>query len=342
MRIFIIFLLLSLSLSCKPSEVDMRFQTIQNVNTIDWASLNQDGSLITMGSVNTTNGKETIILYEIKTKSLQTIWESDAPTRHAAFHPSNPALVACLDEASVGLVDITTGNTIFRLTFDFEYARSVGFSIDGKLLFAVVTNLNPKPPVDWDVRVQGPYDVSEIYKIDIATHALVDKISIENEFVTAANFSLTRNYVGLRYLDGKADIWDLDNNQCVRSVVHNQGDKCIVLLDDGTFLTDAFPVKDGTSIANVVMWDEKTGNVLKKFSPHRMQLCNMGIIQNKNNEQYILSGGQDNVVHLWSLDTGKVIWSKHDKKWFYVVAVSGNRHRAVINAVGSPIIIDFW
>jgi hypothetical protein len=343
MRISIIFLLFSLFLGCNPSGIDMHFRTIQDIKALDWASLNQDGSLIAMGSVKTVNGKEAIVLYDLKTENLQTIWESDVYTRHATFHPSNPALVACLDEGSVGIVDRTTGKTLFRLISDFEYARSVGFSRDGKLLFTVVASLKHKPPVAWDRQTQGPYSISEIHKIDITTHTLVDKISIENEFVTAANFSLSHNYVGLRYMGGKAEVWDLNNNQCIQSVMHNQGDKCIVLLDDDTFLTDGFPAKDGSSIANVVMWDIKTGNVLKKFNPHQMALYNMGILRNKNNEQYVLSGGQDNLVCLWNLDSGKVIWSKRKKGALgYIVAVSSNGHRAVIDALDTPVIIDFW
>jgi WD40 repeat protein len=66
----------------------------------------------------------------------------------------------------------------------------------------------------------------------------------------------------------------------------------------------------------------------------------MGIIYDKNGNKYILSGSEDRQAKLWSLDTGKVLWSKR-YGFDVTVAASGDGRRGVIRTEKDPVIVDF-
>jgi WD40 repeat protein len=339
--IIFVFLFLFLSLIQGCYQDNMRIQTIKGGGTIDWASLNQDGSLITMGSVDSKSGKESIVLYDVTTKQLHTIWESEQMILNATFHPLKSNYIACCDTIKVVLIDWKDDKVLFQIPIEDGFIPGMAFSQDGLYLFIVHSYFSKKIPDGWDEIKNGPYCISEIIKIDVESQTVLEKIILENNIVQGTDIDTTRNIVGVRYLGGKAEIWDLNHGKCIQSIIHRRGRDCILFVDDNHFLTDAFPDHPSLRLDNnVIMWNIKDGSRVRGYCPHEMELSGIGIVYNKNNERFILSGSKDRRACLWNLDTGKIIWSKRFRDEVRI-GVSKDGRRAVLGSFGDPILIEF-
>jgi WD40 repeat protein len=334
-----VFLFLFLIQGCYQD--NMRFQTIKGIDTIDWASLNRDGSLIIMGSVDSKNGKDSIVLYDVTTKQFRTIWESEQMIQRATFHPLKSNYIACCDEINIVLIDWKDDKVLFQIPIEDGFIPGMAFSPDGLYLFIVHSYFSEKFPDGWDETKNGPYCVSEIIKIDVESQTVLEKIILKNEIVEGTDIDTVRNIAGIRYMGGEAEIWDLNHGKCIQSVTHIRGSKCILFVDDNHFLTDAYPDHPSLGLDNnVIMWNIKDGSHVRGYRPHKMELSGIGIVYNKKGERFILSGSADRRACLWNLDTGKIIWSKRFR--FDVrVRVSKDGHRAVLASFGDPILVEF-
>jgi hypothetical protein len=319
----------------------MRLRTIKGIGTVNWVSLNSDGSLIIMGSVNSKNKKETIVLYDVTTKQLSTIWENNQSMRIAVFHPLKSNYIAFCDDTNVVLIDWKDNKVLFQIPIERGYTPGMAFSPDGLDLFIVHSYFSERITEGWDKIKNGHYCVSEIIKIDVESQTVLEKIILTNGIVEGTDIDTVRNIAGIRYMGGEAEIWDLNHGKCIQSVIHIRGSKCILFVDDNYFLTDAFPDHPSLGLDNnVIMWNIKDGNQICGYRPHEMKLCGIGIVHNKNGERFILSGSEDRRACLWNLDTGKIIWSKRFR--FDVrVSVSKDGRRAVLASFGDPILLEF-
>jgi WD40 repeat protein len=343
-----ILMLFSTLTGCYGTKVPMHSTRVEGLGVVDWASCNDDASLIAFGYV------RSILLYDVKTQKIHTIWDSriwgsDTHGESVAFHPINANLIACCDQGSVGLVDWKAKKTLFRLQLEpvLGFLPGVSFSDDGSCLFVIHSfygNSN-NTPKEWDEEKQGVFCVSEILKIDIESQKIVDKIFLCNEIVNkGVDFDLAHRRFAVRTMGGKAEIRDLESGHCIQSVKHWNGDSCVKFIDDNTLITDGFPNKTehGYIKGNVVCWNIEIGKPSKIFNLHSMALTRngLGILLDKEGNKYVLSGGQDRRAILWNLDTGKIVWSK--RFGFDVrVATSANGKVAVICADGDPMIVTF-
>jgi WD40 repeat protein len=311
--------------SCSSNDVKVvvvQPQGLAGSGIVSWLSFSESGFYIALGG-GRINGKsfDGIAIYDCTKDKIVLIWEpqdwnSNVYGEAVAFHPFNSSFVFCCDQEHVGLVNWKEGKKIFRLPIEHGFVSGVAFSKDGSCVFVIHSFFAEKKPEGWNEEKQGPFCIAEILKIDIESQKIVKKIIVDNNKIHGVDFNPNRNLVALRYLNGKAEIWDLEEGRCLKQVQHFHGDKCIKFIDDDTFLTDGFP-RSGTATGvygNVILWNLKTGTPIRKFSIHSMDLNGgIGILYDKKGNKYILSSGNDNYAKLWNLDTGKIIWSKYYK-----------------------------
>ncbi|MDR1290149.1 MAG: hypothetical protein LBK06_03005 [Planctomycetaceae bacterium] len=309
---------------------------MKGIGVANWASLNYDGSLIAFG--NSLRHNRGITLYDVQSQTSCVIWDNKKYALGVAFHPSNADYIACCDVDNIGLVNWREQKVLFNLSFERNFASGIEFSDDGSKIYFIHSFFpEDKTPQDWDINKKGPYCISEILIIDIETKEVEDRIFLDNGIVHGTDFEIKHSLVALRYVGGKAEIWDLNKKICIQAVSHPHSSNCVIFVDEKTFLTEGLPTSD---FDNVIMWDIATGKKIKQFNVHQMELLGMGIICDKSGNKYVLSGNQHRLAKLWSLDTGKVIWSKRyggDVK----VATSGDCRRGVIRTEKEPVIVDF-
>ena len=205
-KIFILtyFSFLLLFIACNQSSIEMKTLTIKGIGIVDWATLNEDGSLAALGnghvngvSVFDTISNKTSVVWESKK------WNSNAIATGAAFHPFLKHYLACCDAESVGLVDLHTGHVLFRLTFEYGYAPGIDFSNDGSYVMVVHSYFNKKNmPENWD-HTRGVPVVSEVLFIDINTKNFSSRIELSPNIVTDASFNTNKDLLALRYLGGE-------------------------------------------------------------------------------------------------------------------------------------------
>jgi len=336
--LFAVGLLLIFALTGCQHNHDMRIQPIKGVGTIDWAVLNHDGSRIVMGSVKSPSGKEAIVLYDINDKTKQIIRESDHNMLCAAFHPIQQNILACCDSTSIALIDLETKTVAFHIPLEHGFIPGMAFSSDGTRLYVVHSYYSKSVPVDWDRTVKGPYSVTEIIEVDVAAGTVIDKLFIENGIAVGADFDMNNGQVGLRYMGGKCEIWSLDDQVCILLMTHIRG-RCFVFLGDEYFMTSGCPPAPA-SLEEVILWDRKTGNQVRAYSPHSMAVSRMGVVRDKNDKNLILSGGEDQQACLWDVEQGKLIWRKRFR-FFVGVGVSADGRRAVVHSFGDPLLLEF-
>jgi len=346
---------------CGPSVPGMKIRSVKigDINIVDWAVLNHDGSLAIISGTRDENGVDCAVLYNVDTYERKIIWRSGTRSVDGvAFHPFKSNIVACIDREHIGLVDLETDeitllhsfNDGHYLEYGHRYCSVVGFSMDGKLLYAVTSRLNALDvaPDDWNKDEQGPYCITEILTIDIESKEISDRMLLEGFFASAATISKTTSRVGIRGGNvaqrgsgGTAEIWDLVQKQLMQSVHHPGGSTSITFFDDFNFFTGSGPVWDPTmEWPNIIMWHIASGNHVGRFNIHRMDITSMGIVYDNIGRPYMLSGSQDRYVKLWCIWSGDIKWSSRygfDPK----VAVSGNGKRAMVFSDRVPMVIDF-
>jgi WD40 repeat protein len=309
---------------------------VKGIGVADWVSLNHDGSLIAFGNI--LHHNRGITLYDVQSQTSCVIWDNKKYALGVAFHPFNSDYIACCDVNNIGLVNRREQKVLFNLSFEHNFASGIEFSNDGSKIYFIHSFFpEDKTPQDWDINKKGSYCVSEILIIDIETKGVECRIFLDNGIIHGTDFDIEHGLVALRYVGGKAEIWDLNKKICIQSVSHPHSSNCVIFVDEKTFLTEGLPTSD---IDNVIMWDIATGKKIKQFNVHNMELLGMGIIYDKNGNKYVLSGNQHRRAKLWSLDTGEVIWSK--KYGCDIgVATSGDCRRGVIRTEKDPVIVEF-
>jgi WD40 repeat protein len=231
---------------------------------------------------------------------------------------------------------------LVRILVQRDCLPAISFSSDNLYLW-VAHSYFTDVPNRWDEVKMGTYCASEILKIEIQSQTIVDRIRLDNNKISVANFNQNRNRIALLYDDGQFEIWNLENGSCSQSVRHMCGDHCIKFIDDDTFLTDGDPRDniENCGTGNVVLWSIHSKQPLRIFNKlHRGKLWSIGIINDKEGNKYVLSGGQDGKAILWELDTGKIVWSKRCGGCVGI-ATSRDGRKAVISGKGDPILITF-
>ena len=260
----------------------------------------------------------------------------------AIFSPDCRRILTGSTDRTIKIWDIEDGKEIRTLPGHTSLVMDANFSPDGERI------------------VSGSYD--KTIKIwQASSGECIRTINGFSDGVFSVKFSPDGKYILSGSGDSSVKLFDAGNgqvinnylghNKAVRSVSFNQnGQNIISCSDDGTirlwevnsgkmvwsFSSDNNPVyacalsPNGSQILSTqgligVLWDIKTGTILKKYSGAANFISSIAV---GSNGKYAVSGSWDDSVMLWDIKTGKGIrtFSGHKDKVFAVAITPDNKY----------------
>lgn len=164
---------------------------------------------------------------------------------------------------------------------------------------------------------------------DVATGKEINRFKGHTQFVCSVAFSPGDHYVLSGSVGDGVRLWDVKTGKELRRLEHKHTIDRVAFSPDGSRLLSAS--RDGKD-QSVRVWDQTSGKELHSFQRHVRDATDASYIEAEvfsTDGRRILSGGWDNDMRLWDVDSAKEL--RHLKAPSYVeaVALSPDGRRAI-------------
>jgi len=224
-------------------------------------------------------GDNTIILWNLSGKLLNTLTGHEAAVNQLALSPDNQILASASDDNTVKLWDLN-GNLLRTLT-EHKYAvTNIAFSPDSKILASASNDSNI---ILWNTNGQ-------------LLHRLTWPPTGHKYAVTNIVFNPCGSILASASSDNTVNLWNLNSNLPQTLTGHKYAITSLVFSHDGQTLATAS--KDKT----IKLWNLQ-GKLLQTLTGHQAAVTSVVF---SNNDQTLASGSEDGTIKLWNLQ-GKLL-----------------------------------
>ena len=250
-----------------------------------------------------------------------------------AFSPDNSQLIKLSNGTSMVKYEVATGQTLSKFGSDFDDIRAVGYHSSGQYYMASdedsVWVFDQKDRLVSSFRVEGEINDVTFHPIEEQLVVAIDKIVSVMDFqgneINRFDGILNRSYTGLdydlgnyweryiakwvkykpaRFLSNKSFFVGKTGNKArkwsaksaaiqMEYLGHEKGILCFERIDDKTIAT-------GAGDGNIMIWNEATGQLIKKIKAHREPVFDIKL---SNDGQLLASSAWDGVINLWDTQT---------------------------------------
>lgn len=227
--------------------------------------------------------------------------------------------IALLSGNDINIVNSISGESFFKINEKIE-PKSIGFSPDGRVL--AIGNYKG------GIKLIGTENGNLIHNLKSFTHKITEiaisddnKILVSgntNDEVVVWNFSNSKGY---KVFNGHSDYAPIKITSDNQHIVTVNEDEQIYIRNintglikvrydfDGGYINDFDISDDGKELAvaceeGLFLFELYTGNVLKKYDGHGGSVNSVSFIPK---EDYLISGGDDNLVKLWAKNNSSEI-----------------------------------
>ncbi|MBV7333122.1 WD40 repeat domain-containing protein, partial [Chloroflexi bacterium TSY] len=279
-------------------------------------------------------------------KQLKTLTDHSQMVMAVAFSPDGQTLASASIDLTIRLWDVQTGKCLKILTGHTEHIRSVAF--------------RPVPKDHPEATARFPYGAPmlasssyhpTIYLWDLMAPSgsgfAFETLSGHTDSVFSVAFSPDGQMLVSGSMDKTVRLWDVQSGRCLKTLSDHS--------------TSVLCVASGDADATIKLWDVQTGMCLKTLLGHTSWIramvfrpipnstvhwqtalegtaCSQGV---RDDVQLLASGGDDQTVRLWDVQTGKClkILPNHD---FSALSVDFTPEGQMLASSNGNEMINLW
>lgn len=238
-------------------------------------------------------------------------WVQESLDFIARFSPDNNFVVTGGQDAHLILWDAKSGSMIKQLKGGFNNVADIAFSADGNFLLTVEGARTHWAPSTYAKFTEN----TGIYLWDLQTGEAIREFSGgRDRHRSSVIFSPDGQQFCTGGFMGYIDIFNLKTGICLRSIKTPSGIRNLAFINSGTQILSAGDERD------LLLWDTKTGKLLKRFVGHKDEINCMTV---SANGRYAFSADKSGRIIRWNIKTGQVISSYIDEnKNINAIAIS--------------------
>ncbi len=269
-------------------------------------------------------GKDTTVrLWNVAAGNSRQIIENQESLIYSVIFSPDGKTLAIAGNDKINLWNLEKATLVKTLTGHTSYVRSIAFSGDGKTLVSVGS--------DRAIKLWAVESGEQIKSIEgHATHVLANAFSPDGKTLAGASF------------DNKIKLWNLQTGEQSKTLESENKQAALFGFNAAAITTLAFS-PDGKMLASgdntdktIKLWNVETGKLIRSLTGHTSSIHSVAF----SPDGKLASGGEDNSVRLWNVETGggRTLGS-HEKG---VNAVAFSPDGLTLASGGKDGIIKFW
>jgi WD40 repeat protein len=266
-----------------------------------------------------------IILWDLATGKSRTTFTAANHVDSVAFSPDGKTLAAAALR-HIELWDVAAGTktVLYKIKEPAGFVKLVAYSRDGKLL-ACAGEAHPTVVLDVAGQVVATFGTDKIYTFGLAFSP------DGNTVATAEQDTAEKNPAEQK----RVQLWDVKNKKAGVTITTPTHFVSLAFSPDGTMLAGGTGPTQPEPEKTVVLWDA-AGQKLNSFPAGRNVLYGVGF---GPDGKTLVSGGDNNVVHLWDVATGKKIAALKTPALIRCVAISPDGKLVAAGLVDRTVLV---
>ena len=284
-----------------PDDVDEVRQLAQfGMGTISDVALSADGTLLVVGS---TTG---VHFYDPVTLKLLRVIPAQRPVdRVVLSHDGRRLMSMELWSKGLPIWDTVTGELLKRLDTWTGSQHLATFSPDGSLV-ALAEEYENKPIQLWD----------------ITSGKITETLAGHDDGVRKLAFSPDGRLLASASWFDNVQIWDTRGRRRLRILPHERGSGALAFTPDGRNLVTADRPWQDEADGVLRLWDMETGKYLRSIVSDTVEL---DALQFSPDGSLLAGVGRHNILHLWDVDTGNLLYRLPDQDFIAGFSPDGQR-----------------
>jgi WD40 repeat protein/serine/threonine protein kinase len=237
---------------------------------------------------------------QIKQTDLPELDIPEGPFWAAAFSPDGSRLLLGLNDFSLVLLDVETGEIVQRMEGHTSPVISVAFSPDGQRA------ISGSGPLDFDTDAPPGSDLS-MRLWDLTTGQEIRRFEGPTHSITELTFTPNGRAAVAGSWDGSLILWDLETGEILHRMIYDPGSEEAINLDDVDFVAitpDGSRALANYGEGNINLWDLETGQLIRNWSGFFQQPSKLSISPDGRLAAFGHMSGEINVV---DIETGEAL-----------------------------------
>eukprot|EP00049_Salpingoeca_infusionum_P001859 m.51583 g.51583 ORF g.51583 m.51583 type:complete len:368 (-) comp11246_c0_seq2:272-1375(-) len=248
---------------------------------VSCVKISDDGRWVASGSAD-----KTIIIWSLETGDMERILEGhEEGVNDVAWARGAQFVASASDDTTVRLWDTHSGHVLKILREHTNYVFCVCFNPQGTLL------------------ASGSFDES-VRLWNVKTGQCLKVLPAHADPISAVNFNKDGSLLVTGSYDGLCRIWDSSTGQCFKTLIDNDNPP----VSSVKFSPNGKYILVSTLDGAVRLWQCTTGKCLKLYRSHKnTKYCICANFSTTGEQQFVVSGSEDNGIYLWDLQTNQVV-----------------------------------